>query len=1832
MVLIINSQIYNIIEEIRSKYQNSIKYKLVKNNKYFTLQKFKIHNEEDLVYYKNKAEIMSEFNHENIIQYFYSYVQDNYFCILTEYEGEYNLRQIIKKQQDSNELIQEKKIVNIIQQICKGLKEIQKNKVIHINLSPDNIFINENNIVKIGGFDNAIRINDNILKEIFSPIAYTAPEILHKKTFDSRAIVYSFGCIIYELFTLHSNDISGMKEKIKKINLDIYSQKWQELIDLALNDDYLKRPTIDEIYNKYFKNELIHEDSSQFNVRNNNQKEKNYPNLPIKINLEEFHDRYQILEKIFSDFGYTFYSATKKGERNHVIIKQYDEEFTKKYFDYINTELSALCKVKNKFIIKLKEYVLSGQKAIFVFDYFQINKIFMRNERRDEKQTIFIIYKFLVQIYKIINELDKYGIDDIIISSDNICIDENDNFKLINLFPYSKFIKENKSSLKNESLKNISVKVNYSDFSKTNLLWNIGFLLYEICFEEIPYEFFFDNNNNYKIKLKKLKKLNLEFDDLLINLLEIKKSKFSLYDFTNYIKSFLIENRYLSGKEKCKILCSKEINKFDNGIDLKYNDVSENNLQFLSEIKINLLFWLDISNNDYKDINYLKDFSDLKILIAENNNIQKMSCLSYLKKLEYLFLGSNPLTNFEFFAGNKLLSLTCLSLNNNKINDLSSLKNSLFPNIETLNLSNNLIKDISFICKAKFKYLTNLYLNNNKIENISLLGELSPCLKILDLNNNSISDINVLSEVLFANNIKELYLDNNPIYKYEKLNFSYFSSVKKLIIPSKCKNDHNLLLVSIKMKLHGYELLDEEPKENKIIINCKNFDEKISILLIPDKYSNDIYKDMNKLNNSNSFKIIANSDITKKELKEFFCNEILGIQNKKFYDKSINIFSKIENETKNEESMKYNNYTFFCYNDFSHIIKESMKSNVIYLSDKYRESHELSDNYNKIPGYLESKDRYLVCDHCKLSKAKSSYFGSIPCKFIDEKYELSEIMEKSDYIQKLPLIFIVKHYYKDFIEFLEYYDKYKKFQKYNCIFVKYFLIPYDKNDIKSNKKYCFLHSDYNEIFAEVFENINYIYYSLSEVNSIISLLKFEHINYIKMINTWIINIFDIMSDYILFVLKRVADYMVCPYCKNPLLFIYDDNKRNKVLSNDLINIMPIISEDDPFLDKSLKIVNKFIDIDCNNIDESLLYENRQKHEKIDKSLKLCNPPKSNNFINVIYYNDNEFDSIKDEVNEFYNQTNGFFIFSNSIESFKDIITYIKNNNTNKCNFYLISNGRSFVQVWNQVENIGIKNFIKKACIFCFEKQNYLNYLNDYQILKGIYTSKEEIIQFIDNNSLSRTIPYESSKMVTYDKYTKKLYKMHQLISKYYRENSNSSFTIFYRRLEEEIKNSSENAKNEYRKIFNKFQSNTDSENAIDLIYDYTGNYLYGKINSWLLDIENWSFDKKSENSIQKIKNFFLSLFGKRKKYDLFYEKNAYFVGQLMYKVNFRIIEQKNLRQMENRELTASTYFRGLATNCMDALIYQTQVGKIISFATFLSTSKNEEKAEEFAERRLTEAKNYKIILKINVNRNKNFFPLFYKITKSQYPGEQERLFNPFTFFKLTNLTCTGRTIEVYLEAIRKREILELDLNEKNNLIYDKENNIITFENGQYYIGDWSNGHKNGSGRIYYKNNTIKYEGNFVHDKFEGEGRFNWDNGEYYVGEFKNGLRNGRGKQYYKNNTIKYEGNFLNDKYDGTGTYFAENGEYYIGNWLNGKRHGYGTQYYSNKKPKYIGNYVNGKYDGEGRYIFKDGEYFIGNWKNGLRHGKGTEYDRNNKIIYEGNFDDKYYKDSHCFIY
>jgi serine/threonine protein kinase len=165
-----------------------------------------------------------------------------------EFGGEKNLKQFIRELE--GKLIEEKIIKNIIKQLCLGLKEIHKNKLIHRDLTPDNIFIDDNYRIKIGDFgvSRKLSANTKYAKTHTGKTHYNPPEVEKGEKYDYRADIYSLGCVIYELFTLNEYYVDkNNPNKNAIIDINIYNKKWQELLDLLLKYDYHERPFIENL-------------------------------------------------------------------------------------------------------------------------------------------------------------------------------------------------------------------------------------------------------------------------------------------------------------------------------------------------------------------------------------------------------------------------------------------------------------------------------------------------------------------------------------------------------------------------------------------------------------------------------------------------------------------------------------------------------------------------------------------------------------------------------------------------------------------------------------------------------------------------------------------------------------------------------------------------------------------------------------------------------------------------------------------------------------------------------------------------------------------------------------------------------------------------------------------------------------------------------------------------------------------------------------------------------------------------------------------------------------------------------------------------------------------------------------------------------------------------------------------------------------------------------------------------------------------------------------------------------------------------------------------------
>nr|ACZ60070.1 JAK2bCA [synthetic construct] len=155
--------------------------------------------------FEREIEILKSLQHENIVKYkgvCYGAGRRNLRLVM-EYLPYGSLRDYLNKNRDR---IDHQKLVHYASQICKGMEYLATKRYIHRDLATRNILVESECRVKIGDFGLTKVLPQD--KEYYkvkepgeSPIFWYAPESLTESKFSVASDVWSFGVVLYELFT-----------------------------------------------------------------------------------------------------------------------------------------------------------------------------------------------------------------------------------------------------------------------------------------------------------------------------------------------------------------------------------------------------------------------------------------------------------------------------------------------------------------------------------------------------------------------------------------------------------------------------------------------------------------------------------------------------------------------------------------------------------------------------------------------------------------------------------------------------------------------------------------------------------------------------------------------------------------------------------------------------------------------------------------------------------------------------------------------------------------------------------------------------------------------------------------------------------------------------------------------------------------------------------------------------------------------------------------------------------------------------------------------------------------------------------------------------------------------------------------------------------------------------------------------------------------------------------------------------------------------------------------------------------------------------------------------
>ncbi|CDW78956.1 camk family protein kinase [Stylonychia lemnae] len=141
-----------------------------------------------------------QLRHPNIVEIEDVLLNDQAELFIVSELGECNLKDFInRKINGGNQSFNNSEIAFIMLQLLEGLEYIHDSSFIHRDISPDNLFVFNDGIIKIGSFD----ISDFGKQDYINAgkDCYKAPEIILGQQYDNKVDIWSLGIVFYYLMT-----------------------------------------------------------------------------------------------------------------------------------------------------------------------------------------------------------------------------------------------------------------------------------------------------------------------------------------------------------------------------------------------------------------------------------------------------------------------------------------------------------------------------------------------------------------------------------------------------------------------------------------------------------------------------------------------------------------------------------------------------------------------------------------------------------------------------------------------------------------------------------------------------------------------------------------------------------------------------------------------------------------------------------------------------------------------------------------------------------------------------------------------------------------------------------------------------------------------------------------------------------------------------------------------------------------------------------------------------------------------------------------------------------------------------------------------------------------------------------------------------------------------------------------------------------------------------------------------------------------------------------------------------------------------------------------------
>jgi hypothetical protein len=161
-----------------------------------------------------EARTAGRLRHPNIVTIFESGEHQEQPFIAMEYVPGETLRHVIGRRDP----ISMRRRLEMIEGACAGLAHAHRSGVVHLDIKPDNLILDETGVVKVLDFGISRNAQaDTLTVHVAGTLRYMSPEQLQGQAFDHRSDTFSLGCALFELLSYEPAFSGSTSEIVTRI-------------------------------------------------------------------------------------------------------------------------------------------------------------------------------------------------------------------------------------------------------------------------------------------------------------------------------------------------------------------------------------------------------------------------------------------------------------------------------------------------------------------------------------------------------------------------------------------------------------------------------------------------------------------------------------------------------------------------------------------------------------------------------------------------------------------------------------------------------------------------------------------------------------------------------------------------------------------------------------------------------------------------------------------------------------------------------------------------------------------------------------------------------------------------------------------------------------------------------------------------------------------------------------------------------------------------------------------------------------------------------------------------------------------------------------------------------------------------------------------------------------------------------------------------------------------------------------------------------------------------------------------------------------------------------